>query len=414
MANVYNTGSFSPAGWRINLQPTPPPYTPWVTSVPATAQSATNNGGFSFVYDDIPTPIKRKSLAIPLPSDAPVNVALTGYTDTLTGGYFVNPNQLYLGPNIGINLGVQTILDLGPALVPGGTGNQINGYGSLAGVQIGSQALVNSVFVLSYQSGVVLGSSANDGIKGLSYGVGSGGIENYGQILLAGGSDNISATAGASALLGYGLINWGLIETGSNDDGRDGGDSITGIGSLYGIRNSTGNVTTNQPPTIRTGAGADLISGQSSAGNYGIWNDGLVDMGVGNDTYQSTVSSDGSTSLFGGTGTVVMGAGIDVVTGFGSGTFYGDGLGEVVAARWKGKTLNNYDTLNMIQGSIYTVAATSATGNRGQTINGFTITSNNSPLTMTVYGFEAIGVAGGATTTLAAGTYDFSTPTPPV
>ncbi len=418
MAIQYTPGSFAPAGWRIDAQPTPPPYTPWLSFVPnpysADLATASNPGGFSFVYDGTPTPLSRSirsSLPIALPDNLPVNIANTGYTDVLQGS--AGTNGLYIGPDVGINLGRQTVLALGPAAAP--SGNQLIGYGKQVGVQIGDSTLNgDSKFEVSYASGVVLGGKGDvaDTVFGTAYGINASGIENYGEILLDGGADKVYgfADTGNSNFGGIGLINWGVISTGGESrKQKDLADSITGIGLACGIYNSTDSVDVVTAPTIFTGAGADVIWGQAKSGNAGIFNDGLIDMGSGDDTYKSTLFfGTATTSAFGGTGTVVMGSGNDNVQGFGTGTFYGDGLGEVVLAKVKGKTLTNYDSLYVIDGGFYTVTATSTTGRSGQTINGFNITSAG--VTMTVYGFEAIGTSSGNLTTLAEGTYDYLPP----
>jgi hypothetical protein len=414
MAIQYTPGSFAPAGWRIDAQPTPPPYTPWLSFVPspysADLATASNLGGFSFVYDGTPTPLSRsitKNLPIALPDNLPVNIANTGYTDVLQGS--AGTYDYFFGPDVGINLGRQTVLALGPAAAL--IGNQLNGYGTWVGVQIGDPTLNGeSKFEVSYASGVVLGGKGDvaDTVLGTAYGSDASGIENYGEILLDGGTDRVYGFADTSGFGGIGLINWGVISTGGESK-KDLADSITGTGLDCGIYNSTGSVDAVTAPTIFTGAGADVIWGQAKSGNAGIFNDGLIDMGSGDDTYKSTLFfGTATTSAFGGTGTVVMGSGNDNVQGFGTGTFYGDGLGEVVLAKVKGKTLTNYDSLYVIDGTIYTVTATSTTGRSGQTINGFNITSGG--VTMTVYGFEAIGTSSGNLTTLAEGTYDYLPP----
>lgn len=382
------SGFLSSAGWTINSTTTP-----WSTSTAATAYSP---GGFSFAYNGTPTPIPAQVLVklgkAPTSSLA-VNYANTAYTDTIQGGYFTN--GLYT-LTLGINLGVNTILNLGKAQAPGG--NQLIGYGNLAGIRIGAQTI--SPFSVSYLSGVVKGSSANDSVYGESYGIGSGGIENYGIIALGGGSDEVTGAMKVPVFDSYGIINWGLLDTG-NSSKNDGGDTVTGIGNLVGISNSTGFVSSSLPPTILTGAGADLISGQAAAGGTGIVNDGLINMGSGDDRYQALVA--GSTGRFGGNGTVVMGAGNDVVQGFGSGTFYGDGLGEVLQARQKGKAPTNLDSLHLIGGLTYTIAATTGSGSQGQTLNGFTISAAGQ--TMTVFGFETFGTGAADQRALEVGTF---------
>ncbi|MCX5947273.1 MAG: hypothetical protein NTY67_03490 [Cyanobacteria bacterium] len=160
--------------------------------------------------------------------------------------------------------------------------------------------------------------------------------------------------------------------------------------------------TSTQLPRISTGVGDDVITGQASTGNYGIVNNGIINMGAGNDICQSQVLNTVNTGRFSGSsGNVIMGAGSDTVTGFGDGTFWGGEIGETAAAARQGQTASDVDILNLIGGTEYVITATS-TIYSGNTIDGFVI--GNGGMTMNVFGFETFGTVGNQQT-LAAGTY---------
>jgi hypothetical protein len=378
-------GRFSITGWSASGSAT---VTPWQTSKDPGAGTALENNGFTFPYDaSALSSITFRGIPVQLP----VNVADTGFTDTLQGGYYVAPNQLWTGPTLGISLDAGTVLDLGPAIAS--AGNQVLGYGTAAGIQVGKQSA--SDFTYSLTAGAILGSKANDHVIGYCYGIGSSGIENYGVIALGLGRDEIVGNNQVPLTASYGIINWGSIDTGGNSD------TVSGNASLYGIYNSTGPVSSLLQPAILTSSGKDRITGTATANNgFGIWNDGIIDMGQGNDICQA-LDANGGAGSFGGTGTVVLGSGKDQLWGFGSGTFYGDSLGQAAQAKAGKSGGNNSDSLYFSAGQTYVITAISTTL-YGQTINGFTIASGGD--TMTVYGFETFGTSA-SQQALAAGTY---------
>jgi hypothetical protein len=379
------TGFFSITGWSASGSAT---VTPWQTSKSPGADTALENNGFAFLFD---ASALSSIVFRGIPVQLAVNVADTGYTDTLQGGYYVAPDQLWIGPTVGISLDAGTALDLGPAVAT--TGNQVSGYGTAAGIQVGKQSA--SDFAYSLTAGAILGSKANDHVVGYSYGIGSSGIENYGVIALGLGSDEVLGNNQVPLTASYGIINWGSIDTGGNSD------TLSGSASLYGIYNSTGPVSSLRQPSILTGSGKDRITGTATGNNgFGIWNDGIIDMGKGNDICQALDASGGAGS-FGGTGIVVLGSGKDQLWGFGSGTFYGDNLGQAAQAKAGKSGSNNSDSLYFSAGQTYVITATSTSLN-GKTINGFTIASEGD--TMTVYGFETFGTSA-SQQALAAGTY---------
>ena len=99
-----------------------------------------------------------------------------------------------------------------------------------------------------------------------------------------------------------GLVNAGLINTGSGDD------------NLQGSATEQGGVGLLNVDTINTGSGNDRITGK---GTLGLVNAGLIATGAGNDTV------DAFTGGFAGSGTIDLGAGHDELRGFGNGHFSG-------------------------------------------------------------------------------------------
>lgn len=370
-------GTFSPAGWTVNSV-----LTPWIGK--NSAGTAFSQSGFSFSF----TP----------PSSTPSKVAIawTGLTDTIQGG----PSSGLVSNGVGIELGKNTVLDLGPAR--SATGNRLIGYGGNCGIRIGEQPPLFplSTFRFDKTTGLVKGGLfAKDTIDGVSYNPGGAGIENYGIIELCGGADSVFGTNTSGLAIGpgtgTGIINWGRINTGGlslNDN-----DVITGTGTLVGISNFVDLALAEQPPEILTGLGDDVITGTAKAGNAGIVNDGLIDMGRGNDKLQSTAIDGSGANRLGGIGVTIMGAGSDSVTGFGTGTFFGDGVTALLGAGKK-----DVDSLNLIAGREYVITAASISY-RGRTFQGFDIANGGD--TMRTFGFETFGTSAGNQQVLAAGTF---------
>ncbi len=128
---------------------------------------------------------------------------------------------------------------------------------------------------------------------------GIGGVKGLGA---AGGTGGTSGDAGLGGTGGTGGLG------GRNDDftlfnrsrAASGTDGITGTDGAAGADGTDGN------------AGADGLRG------VGIYNDGVVRTGLGNDTVNAWEGG------FDGTGKYYLGLGNDTVKGFGNGTFYGE------------------------------------------------------------------------------------------
>jgi hypothetical protein len=182
-------------------------------------------------------------------------------------------------------------------------------------------------------SGTINTGSGSDTIIGNANGNYSGGIVNGGTIKTEDGNDSVIGSGAAGGVNNIGLSDGkgGLIDTGNGNDDifgesdRDwgiyngylsvintgnGDDSIVGIttgGDNAGILNY-------EMATINTGNGDDTIIG---TGKRGIWNDGTIDTGKGDDLVNALNGG------FNGKGTILLGEGNDVIVGFGGGNFNG-------------------------------------------------------------------------------------------
>ena len=127
--------------------------------------------------------------------------------------------------------------------------------------------------------------------------------------------DKVTGTAVTETGLAFGIaMDGGKIDTGRARDVIT-GDAIAGSGLAVGIRLFSGE--------INTGAGNDVVTGSAVSDSelaFGIFNDGVLDAGRGNDVFDALAGG------WSGRGRADLGAGDDVVRGFGSGTFDG-GLG---------------------------------------------------------------------------------------
>jgi len=173
--------------------------------------------------------------------------------------------------------------------------------------------------------------------------VGVLGISNYGAIITGSGKDSIVINS-ESPIDFYALDNYGIIETGDDDDIILSGGVIDNHG---GINTGEGNDTIlssgaiDNHGGINTGNGNDIIiagGGVNGTGTgYGIYNNGSrIETGDGNDTI---IAYDGFKSAPNSSGAWYLGESDDYIKGFGSGDFYGG---------------NGNDTLELTPGT-YTV-----------------------------------------------------------
>jgi len=458
MAYQPTLGYFTTQGWTANDGSIPGAGL-WATATSSSAGSAQGFGGFTLSYDPsnaVPlsqvnldlgkySKFFRKTFNYLYGEPLLVTIANTGYTDSIIGGSLEVPsNSAAWG--VGLNYPAANglaVLNLQEAA--SASGNRLTGYGSSAGIRVNGNGFGVYGVTFRYSAAdrgysaslrytfnepdLVLGGDCPDVILGQPYGIGQDGIVNYGGILTGGDSDSlVGDTRTSSSTNSVGIYNNGFIDTGTAAV-SDSGDEITGYGTNNaGIWNDNG--------IIATGLGDDVIWGQTTAGAYslGINNisGGLIDMGPGNDNLKSTYtgfSGNAAIARINSSGSViVMGLGSDVVTGFGTGYFFGDELGAGGTATYKGKpltnaqavgraasgkALSNFDSLVLPYGT-YTVTALS--GKRSKvTIGsgeftapaGYKITNGSS--TMRVYGFESFGPSTdpGGQIALAAGTLTF-------
>lgn len=235
-----------------------------------------------------------------------------------------------------------------------------------------------------WNEGTINTGDGNDDITGTGNGIGIGTGDSgiYGEI--DGYPSGSAAGLGIGFGEGYGILNYGTINTGK------GHDRITGTGNGRGAGYGYGNVYDGygvgegygegygiwNDGLIDTGTGNDYItgSGYSSAEAYadgyywdynweyeyyGIWNNNTINTGEGQDTVN------GLQGGFGGNGTTNLGGDNDTLIGFGAGNFYGGSQSD--------KILFGYD---------------------GEyTINGSTIAYDG--ITMNIFEFESIGGVNG-------------------
>ena len=116
----------------------------------------------------------------------------------------------------------------------------------------------------------------------------------------------INARAGNDIIKGTSSTYSGIFNNGTINTGT-GNDTITGTGDFYGIFNDG---------TINTGDGNDRITG-TGGDFYGIFNYGTIKTGDGNDIVDALEGG------FDGDGTTYLDAGNDTLKGFGTGNFYG-------------------------------------------------------------------------------------------
>jgi hypothetical protein len=181
--------------------------------------------------------------------------------------------------------------------------------------------------------------NGNDMITGTGY----VGVENENAVSTFNTGDGNDTIIG-NGIRGAGISNNGVMDTGKGNDiikgtniitdtdtgylagisnhinltTGDGNDTITGIGGT-GIYNDG---------VINTGNGEDLIIAQGSLdaidtgyGTFGIYNNGgVINTGNGND---SIIAHGGFESGSNSSGSVFLGNGEDYIKGFGSGNFYG-------------------------------------------------------------------------------------------
>ena len=235
-------------------------------------------------------------------------------------------------------------------LIKMGNGNNDSITGT--GIAKGKGGYSSGIF--NRQGGTIaMGDGNNDSITGT--GGFYNGIYNRGTITMGdGNNDSITGTGISDGA--YGIYNQNVGSNPSITMGDGNNDSITGTAkgkNTVGIYNEMG-------CTITMGDGKGTITGTGES--VGIYNDGIINTGEGND---SVIANGG----FAGSGSLFLGEGKDLLKGFGSGSFSG---GEGI------------DTLELTTGA-YTVG-----------ISGTTTTFTSGSTIMTTTEFEKL-MAGAAT-----------------
>jgi hypothetical protein len=239
------------------------------------------------------------------------------------------------------NENVETPFENGYGLYNIGTIDTGNGNDTVTGITNLGGGLAN------YSSNSIITGNGNDRITGIGTtgiavsdggqidtgndndiitGTGIAGLQNTYATITTGNGNDIITGAGTSdrGILNLSFVTKTILRIRGVISTGDGNDIITGISTdNNGIDNSVGF------SIIDTGEGNDVITG---IGRIGIYNEGTINTGNGEDS----IITDGG---FDGTGSVFLGNGKDYLKGFGKGNFNGG---------------NDKDTLELTSGS-YTV-----------------------------------------------------------
>jgi hypothetical protein len=312
------------------------------------------------------TAIGRKtSLVYGVYNEADSSISMNGNNNSITGKATGDGSEF---PSIFSIAGIYN--RSGSIIMDNGNNNSITGIGTATvavSVNEGTGFLSSGIF--NRQGGTIaMGDGNNDSITGT--GGYYNGIYNRGTITMGdGNNDTITGTGISDGA--YGIYNQNLGSNPTITMGNGNNDSITGIAkgsSSVGIFNETGCTITmgdgnkdsitglaegsgsvgifnKTDGTITMGNGNGAITGTGKV--TGIYNDGMIDAGAGNDT----VIANGG---FAGSGKLLLGEGNDFLKGFGSGSFMGGG---------------GVDTLELTTGT-YTVgiSGTNTTFTSGSTI----------------------------------------------
>lgn len=182
--------------------------------------------------------------------------------------------------------------------------------------------------------------NGNDTITGSVVGGGFYGIINDGEA-------KIEAGDGIMRITGSGSVDGILNQLGSTIQVGTGTNTISGTGGNSGINNRFSNILTGAGvdtitgtatgtagfgirnefvSTIQTGDGTDVLTGR---GTFGIYNDGTINLGNGNNTVAALTAA-GTVGTFTGTGSIIFGSDQDRLRGFGTGNFYGGSGTDIV------------------------------------------------------------------------------------
>ena len=195
----------------------------------------------------------------------------------------------------------------GTGIIDTGAGNDtITSNSSDFGIGISDGGIINTGDGNDTIIGTISGTGSSGGFTN---GIATGIVNDSSTIDTGDGNDTIIGNfIGTSPSTANGIANIGTINTGTGNDTIIGNAAGTSVDSATGILNLRG--------LIDTSAGDDILIGKSTSG-IGIYNDNTINTGTGNDIV------DALTGGFGGTGTIMLENGNDILKGFGSGFFDG-------------------------------------------------------------------------------------------
>lgn len=169
--------------------------------------------------------------------------------------------------------------------------------------------------------------TGNDSVLVSLEGSGSVGIQNAGSLLMGAGIDKIGTDAAQN-----GLINTGLLDTGSGGDRLDATsfDGMVGSHAIYNTGTISMGTNDEADKDVLTGGslGHGVLTASYTPDHAGIFNSGTINMGGGKDVLDALVGgfAGGGTYNLGGTNSRgQLDTDADAVSGFGWGTFNGGG-----------------------------------------------------------------------------------------
>ena len=207
--------------------------------------------------------------------------------------------------------------------------------------------------IIERAADLIKGTALNDGIGIKNCSQLGRGSEYGGEVIIEPGSEIqavIATGAGDDRVIGEGgrcgIRNIGLIDLGDDND------VMRGTGSDVGFQNEEPEASDFERWGVDLGGGDDLLVGAATAaGGAGIVNASVVEAGDGNDTI------DALTGGFVGGGAIRMGAGDDVVKGFGSAAIDGgDGEGDVLILPEGAYRVSNLESVvitSLVEDSMY-------------------------------------------------------------
>jgi len=280
--------------------------------------------------------------------------------------------------------GIYGIRFVGGSLDTASGSDVVSGRAGSNGLGIYADEASAAVIKTGAGSDTIIGKAGSDG-----YGIFFWNIES--KIITGSGDDKILGNGGER---GFGIVHYGTIHTGNGSDvikgisGDDGQGFFIGNGPQSAIlktgsgkdrvigKAGTGasiDIHISSNSTIHMGSGGDKIKG---SGIGGIYNEGYIMTGKGNDIVDALIGG------FSGTGLTNLGPGNDTLIGFGRGFFDAGSMGD----------LSRHSDLLVLPLGVYTASTTpDETGY---------IELSKDGVSMMVKGFEFIGSASAPSATI--------------